>query len=79
VKIAENCVKLRLCYNGLYFYVTSIAVIRLHRMHEMQSILTDVSVVCLPVCLSRGSSRLRCAKPAEQIKMLFGVNTPGGP
>jgi len=27
--------------------------------------------------LSRGSSRLRCAKMAEQIKMLFGVNTHG--
>jgi len=31
------------------------------------------------VCLSRGSSRLHCAKIAEQIKMLFGMNTPGGP
>jgi len=31
------------------------------------------------VCLSRGSSRLHCAKMAEQIKMLFRVNTPGGP
>jgi len=29
--------------------------------------------------LSRGSSRLHCTKMAEQIKMLFGVNTPGGP
>jgi len=31
----------------------------------------------LSVCLSRGSSRLHCATVAEQIKMLFGVNTPG--
>jgi len=31
------------------------------------------------VCLSRGSSRLRCEKIAEQIKMLFGVNSSGGP
>jgi len=31
------------------------------------------------VCLSRDSSRLRCAKMAEQIKMLFRVNTPGCP
>jgi len=30
------------------------------------------------VCLSRGRSRLRCAKMAKQINMLFGVNTPGG-
>jgi len=30
------------------------------------------------VCLSRGSSRLHCAKmAAEQFKMLFGVNTLG--
>jgi len=29
------------------------------------------------VCLSRGSPLLHCAKMAEQIKMLFGVNTPG--
>jgi len=45
-------------------------------MHEMQSILTDVHGVCLSL---RGSSRLHCAKMAEQIKMLLGVNTPGGP
>jgi len=48
-------------------------------MHEMQTIVTDVRGVCLSVCLSRGSSRIHCAKMAEQIKMLFGVNTPGGP
>jgi len=47
----------------------------LHGMHEMQSILTDVRAVCL----SRGSSRLRCAKMAEPIKVLFGVNTIGRP
>jgi len=51
----------------------------MHAMHEMQSIATDVRGVCQSVCLSRGSSQLRCAKTAEQIKMLFGVNTPGGP
>jgi len=34
--------------------------------------------VSLSVCLSRGSSRLHCAKMGEQIKMLFGMNTPGG-
>jgi len=43
-------------------------------MHEMLTILTDVRGVCLSVCLSCGSSRLHCAKMAEQIKMLFGVN-----
>jgi len=31
------------------------------------------------VCLSRGSTRFHCAQTAEQIKILFGVNTPGGP
>jgi len=31
---------------------------RLHRMHEMQPILTDVQGICLSVCLSCGSSRL---------------------
>jgi len=44
-------------------------------MHEMQSILTDVC----SISPSRGSSRCHCAKMAEQIKTLFGVNTPGGP
>jgi len=34
---------------------------------------------CLSVSLSRESTRLRCAKLAEQIKMLFVVNTPVGP
>jgi len=42
-------------------------------MHEMLTILT----VC--VSLACSSSWLHCAKMAEQIKMLFGVNTPGGP
>jgi len=31
------------------------------------------------VCRSHGSTRLHCTKTAEQIKMPFGVNTPGGP
>jgi len=44
-------------------------------MHEMQSVLTNVC----GICLSCGSYRLHCAKMAEQIKMLFGVNTPAGP
>jgi len=48
-------------------------------MHEMWSVLTDVHGICLSVCLSCGSSRLHCAKMAERIKMLFGVNTPGNP
>jgi len=34
--------------------------------------------VCQSVCLSRGSIRLQCAKTAEQIKILFGANTPKG-
>jgi len=34
-------------------------IFRLHRMHEMQTIVTDVRGVCLSVCLSRGSSRRR--------------------
>jgi len=46
-------------------------------MHETQTILADVCGVCLPVCLSRDSYRLHCAKMAEQVKVLFGVNTPG--
>jgi len=50
-------------------------IFRLHRMHEMQTILTDVR----DVCLSRSSSRLHYAKIAEQIKMLFGVNPLEGP
>jgi len=48
-------------------------------MHEMLTVVTDVRGVCLSVCLSRGTSRLHCAKIAQQIKMLLVVNTPGGP
>jgi len=48
-------------------------------MHEMQTIVTDVSGVCLSVCQSRGSTRLHWAVKAEHINMLTGVNTPGGP
>jgi len=33
----------------------------------------------LSVCLSRGSTRLHCAKTAELIKMLFMMNSLGGP
>jgi len=34
--------------------------------------------IALSFCLSRGSTRLRCAKTAELINILFGVNTLGG-
>jgi len=44
-------------------------------MLEMQTIVTDAC----SVYLSRGSTRLCCAKTAEQIKILFRVNTLGGP
>jgi len=65
------------------------SILRLHRMHaihEVQPIVTDVCGVCpsvcpsvrQSVCLSCGSSQLPCAKMAEQIKMLFGMNTSGG-
>jgi len=48
-------------------------------MHDIQTIVTNVhGGVCQSV-LSCGSVRLHCAKAAEQIKMLFGVNTPVGP
>jgi len=43
----------------------------MHAMHEMQLIVTDVRGVRPSVCLSRGSTRLRCAKTAERIKMPF--------
>jgi len=46
----------------------NVLIIRLHRMHEMQTIVTDVSVVCLSVCqmsvsLSAAAqlARLHCA------------------
>jgi len=51
----------------------------MHAMHEMQPIVTNVRGVCPSVCLSRGSTRLHCAKTAEWIKMLFWVNTFGSP
>jgi len=50
---------------------------RLHRMHEMQTIVSDARGVCLSVFLSRGSTRLHCARMAEQIKVMFWVNIPG--
>jgi len=34
---------------------------------------------CLFVSLSHGLTGIHCAKTAEQIKILFGVNTLGGP
>jgi len=48
-------------------------------MHEMQTIVTDDRCVCPSVCLSRGSTRLRCARTAEGMKIVFGVNTPVDP
>jgi len=51
-------------------------------MHDMQTIVIDVSGVCPSVCpsrRSRGPTRLHSAKTAEWIKMLIGVNTLGGP
>jgi len=51
----------------------------MHERHEMQPIATDVRGVRPSLCLSQGSTRLYCAKTAERIKMLFGVNTLGGP
>jgi len=53
--------------------------VRLHQMHKIQTIDVDdrdvCPQVCQRVCLSRGSTRLRCAKTTEQIKR---VNTVGG-
>jgi len=49
-------------------------------MHETQTIVTNVHSVCLSVfqsCLAYGSTQLHCAKTANQIKMLFGLNTLG--
>jgi len=46
-------------------------------MHEMQTIVTDARGVCLSVCLSRGLSRLHCAKTAERIQILFRANSIG--
>jgi len=48
-------------------------------MHEMQTAVTEVGGVCPSWKLSRGPTRLHYAKTAERIKMLFGLNTPGGP
>jgi len=42
-------------------------------MHEMQTIVTDDR----DVYLSRGSTRLQCAKRGELIKIMFRVNTLG--
>jgi len=50
-------------------------------MHQMQTIVTDDPAWCPSVSFSvcrRDSTLLRCAKTAEQIKMLLDVNTVGG-
>jgi len=52
----------------------------------MQTIVTDVrggclsvhTSVCSSISLSRGSTRLYCAKTAERIKIPFGLNTLRG-
>jgi len=44
-------------------------------MHETQTIATGDR----GVCLSRGLTGLHCAKTAERINILFGVNIFGGP
>jgi len=46
-------------------------------MHEIQPVVTDVHSVSQSVCLSRSSTWLHCAKTAERIKMLLGMNTLG--
>jgi len=46
-------------------------------MHEMQTIVIDDRGVCQSVC--RVAWLGFTAKTAERIKMLFGMNTPGGP
>jgi len=45
-------------------------------MHEMQPIIADDRGDRQSVCLSRGSTRLLCAKTTERIQ-LSGVNNPG--
>jgi len=52
-------------------------ILRLQRMHEMHTVVTDDGSVCPSVCLSHGSTRLHCAKTVERIKIMFGVNTLG--
>jgi len=49
-----------------------------HRIHEMQAIATDYRGLRPSVCLLRGFTGLWCAKTAERIKVLFGVQTLGG-
>jgi len=47
-------------------------------MYEMQTIVTDVRGDCLSVCHA-AQHGFAVQKTAERIKMLFGVNTLGGP
>jgi len=52
----------------------------MHAVHELQPIVTNVRAVCPLVSLS--VARINSAslsQTAEQIKMLFGINTLGGP
>jgi len=48
-------------------------------MHEMQTIVTDVRGVCLSVCHAAQLGFAVQKWLNRFIKMLFGVNTPGGP
>jgi len=54
----------------------TLAIIRLHRMHEMQITATDVPV-CQSICLSRNFTRLRCTETFERTEVLFGVKIFG--
>jgi len=66
-----SCVFLR---QGKATYVGDLLLFRLRRMHERQTVATGA--LCQSV-MSRGSTWLHCAKMAELISILLGVNTLG--
>jgi len=51
----------------------------MHAMHEIQPIVTGEWCLSVSLSVTRPNSASLCKqKTAEQIKTLFGVNTPGG-
>jgi len=49
-------------------------IFRLHWMHEMQIIVTDVHCVCLSVCLSHGLNRRQCVQCTPHAMCVWGYS-----
>jgi len=78
VGVSESCT-VKVNFDFILTFYILFDIFRLHRIQEMQTIVTHMCSVCQSVCLSCGSTWLHCERMAEWIKILFGMNTHGGP